>query len=497
MRSNSTPLFPTYKYLVFLMLLVLPSTISLFGQTISPQKLPFDKICAGGPHPTIPGAVFNEYQATFGVDGFDPSATFVVELSDPSGSFATTQTATVALAPLAGTPPDTPAVKTLTFAVPTDLIGSDTYRLRVVSSTGDPSQPFTIFGTTSEKFFSAYFKPYSESFFINDKKPSVSFCSGGSVTLEVYNPTPLIKDSSPANFGNLKYNWYKDGVLIAGQTGKKLVINAGGEYYAELDYGPCSDVNFRSQAIVAISAGGGGGGGATITSSLGNPFCPSQKTTLTATTGNSYIWKVNGTTIDGADSQTYTTDIIGLYTCEVDLGGCNATGTIDLKTGGTITANGATVAEGQVLTLLDGDVITAAATTADLNSTYQWYLNNVAITGATLSTFDITVVGSYKVTISGCDLSFRVSDNKPVANIPNILTTSYSTWIIPDIYNNTNTQVMILSSLGEIVFQTNNYDNYNPWPQKSIEFKNYNPVYYYIITPTGGSAKKGSITLVK
>ena len=55
----------------------------------------------------------------------------------------------------------------------------------------------------------------------------------------------------------------------------------------------------------------------------------------------------------------------------------------------------------------------------------------------------------------------------------------------------------ILSSLGEIVFETDNYDNYNGWPQTSIEFKNFNPVYYYIITPNGGSAKKGSITLLK
>ena len=47
------------------MLLAIPSTLSLFAQTIAPKRLPFDKICAGGPHPTISGAVFNEYQAAF------------------------------------------------------------------------------------------------------------------------------------------------------------------------------------------------------------------------------------------------------------------------------------------------------------------------------------------------------------------------------------------------------------------------------------------------
>ena len=31
--------------------------------------------------------------------------------------------------------------------------------------------------------------------------------------------------------------------------------------------------------------------------------------------------------------------------------------------------------------------------------------------------------------------------------------------------------VMILSSLGEIVFETDNYDNYNGWPQTLLNLK--------------------------
>src|SRR6478736_1968465 len=130
MRSETLPAFPFKNILIFLMLLVIPSAITAFAQTISTQKLPFDKICAGGPHPDIPNQVFNEYQAQFTITGFPANETFFVELSDPNGFF-TNPTATTPLAPLAGTPPDTATDKTLTFAVPTDIVGSDKYQLRV------------------------------------------------------------------------------------------------------------------------------------------------------------------------------------------------------------------------------------------------------------------------------------------------------------------------------------------------------------------------------
>src|SRR6478609_2386257 len=130
MRSETLPEFPFKNILIFLMLLVIPSAITAFAQTISPQKLPFSAICAGGPHPTIPNQVFNEYQAKFTILGFPTSETFVVELSDPNGSF-TNSTATTPLAPLAGTPPDSDTEKTLTFAVPTNIVGSDKYQLRI------------------------------------------------------------------------------------------------------------------------------------------------------------------------------------------------------------------------------------------------------------------------------------------------------------------------------------------------------------------------------
>jgi hypothetical protein len=160
------------------------------------------------------------------------------------------------------------------------------------------------------------------------------------------------------------------------------------------------------------------------------------------------------------------------------------------------------------LSIAQGETLNVTTTTTVSNPAYQWYVNDNAIQGATQNALDITSAGNYKVIISGCTFSFRVKYSTVIdynaVNIPNIVSPNSDgnndTWIIPDDYNNTNTRVTILSSLGEIAFETDNYINkdiYNSWPQSNIEFKNFNPVYYYIITPNGGSAKKGSITLLK
>jgi len=507
MKSKNLSFSPLMRLIFFSILLSVSLANHLFAQQINPKILDFDKICAGGPHPTLPNQVFNEYQAAFNCTGFAADVTFKVELSDPTGSF-TTPTATTPLAALPGTPPDTATDKTLTFAVPTNLVGSNTYRLRVVSSTGIVSQAFTVKGSTSNKNVPAYYKAYSNPFAINNNQPTASFCFGGSLVLTVYNPTPAIPNSSPANYAQLKYIWYKDGSVISGQTTSSLSVTTAGKYYAKLDYGDCSDDNFRSQEVTVTGATGAG---AVIVSSSGNPFCASfGATTLSITAGNSYQWKKDGVILAGINTASYTTDVPGVYSCDVDFGGCKSTGSIDLKVfENTTTISGVTVNEENFI--VEGETLTATITSDAISPTYQWFLNTVLLPSETSNSIQISTEGSYKAIVtqtSGCaitsefpfDVSFKVNLNVP--KISNIVSPNgdgvNDTWIIPDQYlNGTNTKIMILNALGEIVYETTDYDNYSGWPQEAIEFKNFNPVYYYIITPNSGSAKKGSITLVK
>jgi hypothetical protein len=500
MKSKLYSYLSSIKFCFLLIVFFLFSNFTLIAQTILPQKLGYPRICANIPNVDYPSG-YNRYEVFFKISGFPANETFFVLLSDDKGNFTTPIKPKIIPNGIAPNPPaDTPTDKTLTFEVPSDLVGSDIYGLKIQSSSGIVSQLFKTSDLQSS--FPIYFLSYSGPFYINNKSDNLSFCNGGSVTLSVDNPTPSIPNSSPLQYPQLKYNWYKNGVLVPNETKSSLSVNQAGDYYVEINYGPCSDINTRSQ-FVKVS--GASGSGAVISSSSGNPFCPSLgSTSLSVSSGNSYVWRKDNTVIEGAISNNYITNLPGTYTCDVDYGGCKSTGTIDLK----VLTNSSTISGvevGEVNYIVEGETKNVAITTDAVSPTFQWLLNGIAIPGADTNALDITAQGSYKAIVtqnSSCavttefpfEVSYKVSYD--VVKISNILTPAHS-WIIPEDYTGGKAKVMILSSLGKIVFESDNYDNYNGWPQTAIEFTNFNPVYYYIITPNGGSAKKGSITLVK
>lgn len=468
-----------FKVLILFSILLFARS-NAYAQTIVPQTFDgLEKLCAGNS--------FNEFYASFSYIDFPAGTTFVVELSDAAGNF-TTPVATTLLQTV-----DVSATqKTIKYAVPTNLVGSDTYSLRVKSSTGVTSTRFrNSLGNTA---FPAYFKPYESSFFINGKTDTAMLCAGGSLTLSVSADTP-----SPINISNIKYKWYKDDVLIVGQSSKDIVINSTGKYYAEIDYGQCSDVNFSSNRVNVVSSSSGSN--VTINSSLGNPFCASGTgTVLTATSGNSYAWKKDGVLIAGATNRTYSTNESGLYSVEVDFGGCKATGTIDLKSN----SFEASIDAEDGYKLSEGETVTITITTGAADATFEWYLNDNLIPNETTRSYVVAVKGNYKAKVSlasGCvsskEFTFRINgESGPSSVIPNIIKLSGMNpyWNIPDEYKNANTKVMIISSNGDMVLDVVNYQG--DWPQNNIDFKNVNPVYYYVIQGDAGE-KKGSITVIK
>ncbi|OOV16758.1 gliding motility protein SprC [Flavobacterium sp. LM4] len=462
------------------------------AQTISASKFDFVNICAGD---IVSGIPFNEYNVTFTYSDFSSDVVFDVELSDENGVFVTS-------APILATKLDVsnPSVtqQTIKFAIPAGIKGSNNYSIRVRSNKGINSTRIRNFANATS--FAVYYKDYVKAFTINNQGTSATFCSGGSLTLSVDNPTPNTTNSSPANYPNLKYKWYKDDVLISGQSDKILTVNATGSYYAELDYGVCSDVNFSSNRVTVTSASGSGSS-TTISSSLGNPFCANgSNTILTATGGgNSYIWKKDGSVIAGATSRTYSTIESGVYTVDINFGGCSGSGSINLIRN----SFDASIDVADETSIDEGETLSVTVTDDASNPTYEWYLNGNLIAGATTDTYLISFRGKYKVKVSqagGCistkEFSFKV--NGPAGNatvIPNIIKLSDSPyWNIPDVYRNESTKVIIISSSGEKVLDVVNYQG--DWPQTGLDIKNVNPVYYYVIKGDAGE-KKGSITVLK
>ncbi|MBR9914572.1 MAG: T9SS type B sorting domain-containing protein, partial [Algicola sp.] len=310
-------------------------------------------------------------------------------------------------------------------------------------------------------------------------------------------------------YPSLTFNWFKEtgpttSVFVA--EGNSLTVTEEGTYFVETNYGTCTSNSFSNRVTVSEVASGEANAG--ISSSLGNPFCPTQgATTLSTLGGNSYQWFKDGTPIPDATNQMYQTTESGTYAVQVDLGSCSAFGTIDLLSElfeGSINVS-------ETNTIEEDESLSVEVTTTAVSPTYEWYLDGVLITGEETSTYEASTPGVYEVVVtetSGCEgsrtFSFEITEAldpfPDVNNIPNVISPNgdgiNDTWVIPTAYvSGTNTNVMIMTNRGKVVLQTNDY--LNNWPESNVNMTNINQVFYYVITTANNETKKGSITLVK
>ena len=457
---------------------------------ISAPNLGFSQACAS--------ASFNTYSTTFNfspVSGVSPSNQFIIEMSDADGSFANP---TVLLTTAAGSITTSPA--TLNFQIPTETAGEG-YRIRIKST----APAATSAGSAT---FAAYYKTQDSPFTINNLVSTGAFCSGGSYLLTIDNPGTGTNDS-PLNYPSLTYKWYKEtspttSVFVA--EGETLEVTQEGTYFCETNYGTCTSNSYSNRVtITAVTSGEANAG---IFSSLGNPFCPDQgATTLSTLNGTSYQWYKNGQAIAGATEQMYQTEESGNYSVQVDLGNCQASGSIALVS----ELFDASINVSEMETMEEGESITVVVTENALNPDFEWYLNSTLIPSATGNTYEATQFGDYTVIInenSGCtgsrEFNFTIAepyDPFPnVEKIPNMISPNgdaiNDTWVIPQKYvSGTNTEVIIMNNQGKVVFSTKNY--LNDWPQQDLELTSINQVYYYVLTTQNNETKKGSITVIK
>lgn len=453
---------------------------------ISTPSLGFSQACAS--------SSFNTYNATFTFSpesSLNASNQFIVELSDETGSFSN---ATTIFTSAQGSVTTSPA--TLNFAVPTTIAG-EAYKIRIKSTA--PAST-----STSSVSFAAYYKIQDTPFSINNLIATGAYCSGGSYLLTIDNPGNDTNDS-PLQYPSLTFNWFKEtspttSVFVA--SGNTLSVNTPGTYFVETNYGTCTSNSFSNRVTVSEATTGGT---SSISSSLGNPYCSSQgATTLSAINANSYQWFKDGEEIAGATNQMYDTNEPGEYTVSVDLGDCMTSASINLENTGFTSS----IDVLEVNMIEENETLLATVTTSATNPEFEWFLNESLISGAVNNSYEINQIGNYKVIINqttGCIAStefvFVVRTQFPdVANIPNLISPNgdgtNDTWVIPqEFVNGSNTEVMIISSQGKVELKTNDYQN--NWPQNQLDFKDVNPVYYYVITTSSGNTLKGSITVVK
>lgn len=461
------------------------------------------QIVIGTPNLQFTQACANESFNTFTVNfvfspesGVESSNQFLVEMSDSDGDFTNSN---IIFTSNPGAINSSPA--SVDISLPLDTAGEG-YKI-IIRST----QP--VASSTSSDSFSAYYKIQDSPFTINNLNATANFCPGGSFLLTIDNPGTGNNDS-PLNYPFLTFNWFKEinsttSVFIT--QSPTLSVSEEGKYFVETNYGSCTSNSF-SNRVTVTEATSGEEVSATIESSSGNPFCAADgPTTLSTAQGNGYQWYKEGTPISGATNQTFETSISGSYSVIVNFGSCEATGTIELETG-TFTSS-IDIAESNLLEA--GDTLSVTVTTSAINPDFQWFLDDEIIPNATQNTFDVTEFGSYHIIITqtnNCnttnELAFLVEEYinsfPEVENIPNLISPNgdgiNDTWKIPTAYvSGSNTEVVIYSSNGKIVLNTNNY--LNNWPEEYLNASSVNEVYYYIIIPQDQEPKKGSITIIK
>ncbi|MCF7568026.1 gliding motility-associated C-terminal domain-containing protein [Sabulilitoribacter arenilitoris] len=450
----------------------------------------------GGFSQACASSSFNTYNITFSFspeENLSSTNQFIIELSDETGSFSN---ATVVYTSAQGSIASSPA--TLSFSIPTDTSG-ESYKLRVKSTA-------PVATSTGSVAFPAYYKIQDTPFSINNLVDTGVYCSGGSYLLTIDNPGTGDNDS-PLQYSSLTFNWFKEtspttSVFVA--TGNTLSVSQPGTYFAETNYGSCTSNSFSNRVTVSESTTNGT---SSISSSLGNPYCATQgSTTLSSINGLSYQWYKDGEEILGATNQMYMTNESGEFSVDVDLGDCMTSASISLDGIGFTSQIDVDLEDVNIIE--DNQTLLATITTTASSPEFKWYLNDVLIATETGNSYEINESGNYKVEIAqtvGCvstkEFQFIVRLAFPnVADIPNLISPNgdgiNDTWVIPQAYvNGSNASVTILDSQGKIILKTNDY--LNNWPENQIDFKNVNPVFYYVIITQDNKTKKGSITVVK
>lgn len=211
--------------------------------------------------------------------------------------------------------------------------------------------------------------------------PSVSIAiTSGSSTICAGSPVTF--SATPANGGNApSYVWKENGSIVGSNSNTYASSNlADGTSVtctlanSETCASPSSaESNPMVMTVNPLPAS------PTVSASGPLTFCPGSSLTLTSSAASSYVWSNGATTasivVSTADNFTVTI---------TDANGCTA------PSGATTTA---LYAPATVPTILRGgsNLYTYAA------NSYQWYLNGVAINGATLQFVHLTVAGTYTV----------------------------------------------------------------------------------------------------
>lgn len=213
------------------------------------------------------------------------------------------------------------------------------------------------------------------------------------------------------NGNGTSYQWYRNGIKIAGATNAVYQATQAGSYMAELANSTCQG---KTQNNAVVTEGVVPSGSITPASAA---LCGSgSSVNLTINGGSSYQWYRDGVKITEATGASYLATQAGEYTAEIFNATCKGKaqnkaiiiqGTVPA---GSIAPSNATLCGG------GGSV----KLTAGGGTSYQWYRNGAKINGATGAVYQATQTGTYTADIFNATCSSKTQNSAVVNQNPSI-----------------------------------------------------------------------------
>lgn len=242
------------------------------------------------------------------------------------------------------------------------------------------------------------------------------------------NPVPTISPSpGPINIcdgytttltggGGSAYQWKNASGPIPGATTASYTTGTAGAYQVVVtntttgckDSSASITVNVNPQPKVTLSPIGS------------TAICADSALAMTGTaigTGLTYKWFRNDTAITGATGLTYAATMAGRYTFRAYLGTCADTSkelslTVNALPASSFTKTGSTGA------ICLGSTLELTALSVPSGYKYQWFYNNIPISGASAQIYNAANAGYYKVRITDLNNCRKFSDSLMVIKTP-------------------------------------------------------------------------------
>jgi hypothetical protein len=239
---------------------------------------------------------------------------------------------------------------------------------------------------------------------------ATAFCDGDNAQLSAVTP-------------GLTYQWYDGTTAIPGATDQTYTTTTTGTYKVQVtDAVGCSAITSVAVPTVLLAT-------PPVTPGDTILLCTGDNGTLTVntngvTTGINFQWQKNGVNIPAANGSSYLVTTSGTYRNVI-----------------TVPATGCTSTSEEVMVIVnDYPLPTVTYSGSNLStatySQYQWFLNTVAIPGATNQTYHPTVPGSYRVRVkdaAGCT-AYSPAYALNTTSVANIITTDIK--LYPNPVNN-------------------------------------------------------------